>query len=95
MYSSDLERQKILQMQDNMIYCASEGCVPSRNTEVVVVVVVIIIIIIIIITCLTTMYKTLTVIIAKKIYTHLEEKSLLPAGQKGCHTGSKGCKINY
>ena len=44
------------------------------------------------ITCLTTMYKTLTGIIAKSISTHLEEQSLLPAQQKGCHTGSKGCK---
>jgi len=31
------------------------------------------------ITCLTTMYKTLTGIIAKRISTHLEEQSLLPA----------------
>jgi hypothetical protein len=36
------------------------------------------------------MYKTLTGIIAKRISsTHLEEQSLLPAEQKGCHTGSK------
>jgi len=38
------------------------------------------------------MYKTLTGIIAKRISTHLEEHSLLPAEQKGCHPGSKGCK---
>ena len=38
------------------------------------------------------MYKTLTRIIAKRISTHLEEQSLLPAEQKGCHPGSKGCK---
>ena len=44
------------------------------------------------ITCLTTMYKTLKGIIAKRIATHLEEQSLLPAEQKGCHPGSKGCK---
>jgi len=44
------------------------------------------------ITCLTAMYKTLTGIIAKRISTHLEEQSLLPAEQKGCHPGSKGCK---
>jgi len=44
------------------------------------------------ITCLTTMYKTLTEIIAKRISTHMEELSLLPAQQKGCHPGSKGCK---
>ena len=44
------------------------------------------------ITCLTTMYKTLKEITAKSISTHLEERSLLPAEQKGCHPGSKGCK---
>jgi len=44
------------------------------------------------ITCLTTMYKTLTGIIAKRISTHLEEQSLLPAEQKGCYPGSKSCK---
>ena len=44
------------------------------------------------ITCLTTMYKTLTGIIAKRNSTHLEEQSLRPAEQKGCHSGSKGCK---
>jgi hypothetical protein len=38
------------------------------------------------------MYKTLTGIIAKRISTHLEEQSLLPAEQKGRHPGSKGCK---
>jgi len=44
------------------------------------------------ITCLTTMYKTLTGKIAKRISTHLGEQSLLPAEQKECHPGSKGCK---
>jgi len=44
------------------------------------------------ITCLMTMCKTLTGIIAKRISTHLEEQSLLPAEQNGCHPGSKGCK---
>jgi len=44
------------------------------------------------ITCLTTIHKTLTGIIAKRISTHLEEQSLSPAEQKGCHSGSKGCK---
>jgi hypothetical protein len=38
------------------------------------------------------MYQTLTGIIAKRISTHLEEQSLLPAEKKGCHPGSKGCK---
>ena len=45
------------------------------------------------ITYLTTMYKTLIGIIAKRISTHLEEQSLLPAEQKGCHPGIKGCKV--
>jgi len=44
------------------------------------------------ITCLKTMYKTPTGITAKRISTHLEEQSLLPAEQKGCRPGSKGCK---
>jgi len=38
------------------------------------------------------MYKTVTGIIAKRISTHLQEQSLLPAGQKGCHPVSKVCK---
>jgi len=36
-----------------------------------------------------TMYKTLTGITAKRMSTHLEEHSLLPAEQKGSHPGSK------
>jgi len=44
------------------------------------------------ITYLTTMYKTLTGTIDKRISPRLEEQSLLPAEQKGCQTGSKGCK---
>jgi len=35
---------------------------------------------------------TLTGIIVKRISTHLEEQSLLPAEQKGCYPGGKGCK---
>jgi hypothetical protein len=38
------------------------------------------------------MYKSLTGIVAKRISTHLEEQSLLPAEQKGYYPGSKGCK---
>jgi hypothetical protein len=38
------------------------------------------------------MYKTLTGIIARRISVHLEEHNLLQAEQKGCHSGSKGCK---
>jgi hypothetical protein len=38
------------------------------------------------------MYKTLTGMTARRLSSHLEEYSLLPAQQKGCHSGSKGCK---
>jgi hypothetical protein len=38
------------------------------------------------------MCKTLTGIIARRVAIHLEEHNLLPAEQKGCHSGSKGCK---
>jgi hypothetical protein len=38
------------------------------------------------------MYKTLTRILVKRISTHLEEQSLLPAEQRGCHPESEGCK---
>jgi len=38
------------------------------------------------------MYKTLTGKTAKRFSTHLEEQSLLPAQQKGCHPGCKVCK---
>jgi len=38
------------------------------------------------------MYKPLTGTTAKRISTHLEEQSLRPTEQKGCHPGSKGCK---
>jgi hypothetical protein len=44
------------------------------------------------ITFLSTMYKMLTGIIARRISTHLQEHNLLSAEQKGCHLGSKGCK---
>jgi hypothetical protein len=44
------------------------------------------------ITCLTTMYKTLTGIMAKRISTHLEEQSSIKKKKKGCHPRSKGCK---
>jgi hypothetical protein len=38
------------------------------------------------------MCKTLTEIITRRISSHLEEHNLLPAEQKGCHSGTKGCK---
>ena len=36
--------------------------------------------------------ESAVLVIAKRISTHLEEQSLLPAEQKGCHPGSKHCK---
>ena len=36
--------------------------------------------------------KIIIIIIAKRISTHLEKQTLLPAEQKGRHPGSKGCK---
>ena len=44
------------------------------------------------ITCLPTMYKILTSIIANRIYKHLEQNLLIPQEQKGCRRGSYGCK---
>jgi hypothetical protein len=44
------------------------------------------------ITCLSTMYKTLTGIIARRISSHLEKHNLLPAEQKGNHSRSIRCK---
>jgi hypothetical protein len=38
------------------------------------------------------MYKMLTGITATRISSYLEEHDILPAEQKGCHSGSKGCK---
>ena len=44
------------------------------------------------ITCLPLMWKLMTGILADEIYTHLEEKSLLPQEQKGGVRGSRGTK---
>ena len=44
------------------------------------------------ITCLPTLYKILTSIIADRTYKHLEENESLAAEQKGCKKGSHGCK---
>lgn len=35
------------------------------------------------------MFKGIT---ARRITSHFEEHRLLPAEQRGCHSGSKGCK---
>ena len=44
------------------------------------------------ITCMATTYKILTSIITKRMYTFLEENSILPQEQKGCKRHSYGCK---
>ena len=44
------------------------------------------------ITCLPTIYKTLTSILAKKTYSYLENFQLLPEEQKGCRVGFFGSK---
>ena len=47
------------------------------------------------ITCLTTTYKILTSIITERMYTLLEENSILPQEQKGCKRNSYGCKDHF
>ena len=44
------------------------------------------------ITCLPTMYKVLTSILADRTYTFLSEHQLLPSEQKGCRRESYDCK---
>lgn len=44
------------------------------------------------ITCLPTVYKVLTSIIATKLDEHLKENELLLTEQGGCRKGSRGCK---
>ena len=44
------------------------------------------------ITCLPTMYKVLTSILADRTYAFLSEHQLLPSEQKGCRRESYGCK---
>jgi hypothetical protein len=44
------------------------------------------------ITCLPTLYKIITSIIANKIETHLTQNNILTEEQKGCRKHSQGCK---
>ena len=44
------------------------------------------------IACLPLAWKLLTGIFAEKIYSHLEDKALLPDQQKGCRKNSRGTK---
>ena len=41
------------------------------------------------ITCLPSMWKLLTGVIANQIYAHLDQVKLLPEQQKGCRKGSR------
>ena len=38
------------------------------------------------------MYKILTTLISKRIYSHLQNNNILPEEQKGCRKKSRGCK---
>ena len=42
------------------------------------------------ITCLSLIWKLLTVVIADQMYAHLYQQKLLPEEQKGCRKGSRG-----
>ena len=44
------------------------------------------------ITCLPTIYKVLTAIIANKINTHITANNIINEEQKGCKKGARGCK---
>jgi len=44
------------------------------------------------ITCLNTLYKLLTGILADRMYAHLHRNGIMAEEQKGCCRGSRGCK---
>lgn len=44
------------------------------------------------ITCLPTLYKIITSIVARKIHQHCERYEILAEEQKGCRKSSQGCK---
>ena len=44
------------------------------------------------ITCLNTVYKLLTKIIANRVYNHCSRNNIITQEQKGCSRNSKGCK---
>ena len=44
------------------------------------------------ITCLSTLYKLLTSILAERTYKHMEQEDIFPIEQKGCRRGSYGTK---
>jgi hypothetical protein len=44
------------------------------------------------VTCLPTTYKVITSIISRHMYKYMDNENLLPNEQKGCRSGTKGCK---
>ena len=44
------------------------------------------------ISCLPLIWKLMTVMLAKKMYSYLERKNVLPSEEKECHKGSRGTK---
>ena len=44
------------------------------------------------VSCLPLMWKLMTVMLAKKMYSYLERKNVLPSEEKECHKGSRGTK---
>jgi len=44
------------------------------------------------VTCLSTIYKPITSIISTRMQKYMDDENLMPKGQKGCCSGSKGCK---
>ena len=44
------------------------------------------------VTCLPTIYKTITLIIGKRMQNNIDSKNLKPKEHKRCCRGSKGCK---
>jgi len=44
------------------------------------------------VTCLPTVYKLMTSIISRRMQKYMDDENLMPKEQKGCWSGSKGCK---
>jgi len=44
------------------------------------------------VTCLPTTYKLITSIISRCMQKYMDNENLLPKEQKGCSSGTKGCK---
>jgi predicted peptidase len=44
------------------------------------------------VTCLPTTYKLLTSIMSRRMQQYVDGENLIPKEQKGCRSGTKGCK---